>query len=154
MGSAREVVRERLSESVADVFIEEQLHATELANRRSRAAAKARQARMSSRVRSGKSVRTWSSVMPAARYSNTSYTVILVPLTQGLPLRTPGFIEIRCCQFMRQLYFANSDLPSYAKWLYESFAQPAGRARGYHLLTATGIARAGVKKSSPHQSRA
>ena len=59
---------------------------------------------MSSRVRSGKSVRISSSLIPPARYSRTSYTVILVPLTHGLPLRTAGFIKIRSCQFMRELY--------------------------------------------------
>src|SRR2546422_671375 len=78
----------------------EQLHATELARRRSRAAAKARAARISSRVRSGKSLRIASSVIPPARYSSTSYTVMRVPLIQGFPLRTAGFTETRSCHAM------------------------------------------------------
>src|SRR5271166_6434373 len=83
---------------------EEQLHATELARRRSRAAAKAKTARMSSRVRSAKSLRISSSVIPPARYSSTSYTVMRVPLIQGLPLRTAGFTEIRSCHMIVGLY--------------------------------------------------
>ena len=33
-------------------------------------------------------------------YSSTSYTVIRVPLKQGLPLRTPGRISMRSSLFM------------------------------------------------------
>src|SRR5213593_2639167 len=66
---------EGLHELGAQVLVEEQLHpADELARRRSRLAAKARQARISSTVRSGKSARICASVMPPARYSRTSYT--------------------------------------------------------------------------------
>ena len=60
------------------------------ARRRSRAAAKANTARMCSVRRSGKSARISASVMPPARYSSTSATVMRVPRMQGLPLRTPG----------------------------------------------------------------
>src|ERR1035438_7994581 len=64
-------VREQVGQSPAQpgrhVLIEEKLHAGMLASRRSRSAAKARQARMSSRVRSGKSCKTSSSLMPEAR---------------------------------------------------------------------------------------
>ena len=69
-------------------------------NLRSRSAAKAGHARMSSRVRSGKSWRIWSSVMPEARYSRTSETVIRMPRMQGLPLRLPGSMLIRERQSM------------------------------------------------------
>lgn len=75
-----ELVREYFNEPVAHVLVEEQLHATELSRRRSQAAANASAARMSSRVRFGKSRRISSSAMPPARYSRTSYTVMRVPL--------------------------------------------------------------------------
>src|SRR5712691_6213269 len=89
---------------VTDVLVEEQLHATELARRRSRAAAKASAARMSSRVRSGKSLRIASSVIPPARYSSTSYTVMRVPLIHVLLPRTPGLTETRPCHAITGLY--------------------------------------------------
>ncbi len=47
---------------------------------------------MSSRVSSGKSFKICSCVMPEARYSRTSETVILIPRMQGLPLLFPGSI--------------------------------------------------------------
>ena len=56
----------------AQIFVEEELHATELARRRSREAANARHARMSSSVRSGKSATISVSRMPPAKYSSTS----------------------------------------------------------------------------------
>jgi hypothetical protein len=46
---------------------------------------------MSSRVRSGKSVRMSSSLIPEARYSNTSETVMRRTRTQSLPPRFFGF---------------------------------------------------------------
>src|SRR5580692_2691223 len=45
---------------------------------------------MCSRRNSGKSANIAFSSMPPARYSSTSETVMRVPLTQGLPPRTPG----------------------------------------------------------------
>jgi len=58
VGAPRILRFESLDEPGAQVLVEEQLHAAEeLASRRSRAAAKARTARMSSAVRSGKSAR-------------------------------------------------------------------------------------------------
>jgi len=84
----------------AQVFVKEKFHAAELDKRRSRDAAKAKQALISSRVRSGKSERIFSSSMPPARYSRMSYTVMRVPLIHGLPLRINGFTEIRSCQFI------------------------------------------------------
>lgn len=57
---------------------------------RSRSAAKARQARMSSWVSSGKSERISSSLMPPARYSSTSWTVMRMPRMVSLPPRLPG----------------------------------------------------------------
>ncbi len=56
----------------------------------SRSAAKARQALISSEVSSEKSNRISCSVIPPARYSKISYTVIRIPRIQGLPLRLPG----------------------------------------------------------------
>lgn len=82
------------------ILVEEELHAAELVSRRSRDAAKAKHALISSRVRSGKSDSILSSSIPPAMYSNTSYTVMRVPLMQGFPLRIEGFTEIRSCQFM------------------------------------------------------
>jgi hypothetical protein len=58
--------------SVGQILIEQELHASALKSLRSRSAANAKQALMSSRVSSEKSVRISSSVMPEARYSRTS----------------------------------------------------------------------------------
>ena len=59
------------------ILVEQEPHAGGTdTNRRSRSAANARHARMSSRVRSGKSRRMASSVTPEARYSSTSDTVM------------------------------------------------------------------------------
>lgn len=86
----------RVQEPVGQVLIEEQFHRdgndTSL---RSRSAANSRHARMSSRVRSGKSTRISASVMPEARYSRTSYTVMRNPRIQGLPPRFAGSRVIR-----------------------------------------------------------
>ncbi len=56
MCTAGKLQSEAIDQLGADVLVKEQLHATEFA-RRSRAAANASDARMSSRVRSGKSLR-------------------------------------------------------------------------------------------------
>ena len=56
-----------LQEPVRDVLVKEQFHAGIVISLRSRSAAKARHARMSSLVRSGKSRRISASVMPEAR---------------------------------------------------------------------------------------
>jgi len=72
--------------------------------RRSRSAAYAKQARTSSRVSCGKSVRTWSSDIPPARYPRISPTLIRVPRTQGFPNRTSGVIVMRSNELMRQVY--------------------------------------------------
>lgn len=67
------IVLEGRDESMREVMIEEQFHeGGRETSFRSRSAAKVRQARMSSRVRSGKSLRMSSSLMPEARYSKTS----------------------------------------------------------------------------------
>src|SRR3972149_4598012 len=56
-----------------EVLIEQQAHSVgEPASRRSRAAAKAKAAPISSRVREGKSARIWVSIIPPARYSRMS----------------------------------------------------------------------------------
>jgi len=59
---------------------------------------------MSSRVRSGKSRRMSSSLMPDAMYSRTSDTVIRKPRMHGLPPRFPGSIVIRDRQSTRSRY--------------------------------------------------
>ena len=73
----------------------EGLHATDPSNRRSRSAANTKQARTSSIASSGKSRTISASVMPEARYSRMSVTVIRSPRTHGLPLRLPGSTVIR-----------------------------------------------------------
>lgn len=73
MRGVRIIMLEGRDQSIGEVVIEEQFH---LGGRdtsfRSRSAANARHARISSRVRSGKSLRMSPSLMPDARYSRTS----------------------------------------------------------------------------------
>lgn len=76
------------------ILVEEYSHGIEK-RRRSRCAAKASAALISSAVKSGKSARISSSDIPPARYSRISVTVIRVPRITGLPLRMPGSITIR-----------------------------------------------------------
>lgn len=96
MSAVGEVRREQFQKSRAEIFVEKQLHpAVGAASLRSRAAANSRAARTSSRDRDGKSRRMSSSDIPPARYSRMSYTVMRVPLMQGLPLRTPGSMTMR-----------------------------------------------------------
>ncbi len=86
-----------LNETMGEILIEKQLHDGEIdTSFRSRSAAKARQARMSSRVRSGKSLRISSSLIPEARYSSTSCTVIRRPRMHGLPPRFSGSMIMQC----------------------------------------------------------
>src|SRR5438128_215422 len=75
---------------IGDISVQQQLHAGAMNSFRSRSAAKARQARISSRVNSEKSLRISSSLMPPARYSRISCTVMRMPRMHGLPLRLPG----------------------------------------------------------------
>jgi len=68
MHSADAEIGKTVAESVREILIEQQFHFVPVTmSRRSRSAAKAKHARMSSRVRSGKSRRTSSSDMPDAR---------------------------------------------------------------------------------------
>ena len=100
-----EVRMKNIHEPRAEVLVVEELHAAGgTASLRSRAAANVKQARMSSRSRLGKSARIRSSVMPPARYSRTSYTVMRVSRMQGLPPRTPVVILIRSSSRMRVCY--------------------------------------------------
>ena len=62
---------------------------------RSRSAAKASVARMSAGSKSGKTDRISASVIPAAKYSSTSCTVILRPRIQGFPPLFPGSSVMR-----------------------------------------------------------
>jgi len=86
----------RVEQTMREILIEEQFHrAGSETSLRSRSAANSRQARISSRVRSGKSLRMSASLMPEARYSRTSYTVMRSPRIQGFPPRLPGSIVMR-----------------------------------------------------------
>ena len=83
-------------ESIGKVVIEQQLHCGRIdTSLRSLSAAKAKQARMSSWVKSGKSVRIASSLMPEARYSSTSETVMRRLRMHGLPPRLAGSMVMR-----------------------------------------------------------
>ena len=62
-------------------------HSFAINNWRSRSAAWLKRARMSSFVKQGKSARVSCVVIPAAKYDNTSYTVIRIPRIHGLPQR-------------------------------------------------------------------
>jgi len=61
-----------LNDSIGQVFVKQKLHAAVEKSLRSRSAAKARHALISSRVNSEKSASISSSVIPEARYSRTS----------------------------------------------------------------------------------
>lgn len=100
MGTIWKTICEGLDKFWAQIFIKKELHTAEFNRRRSRVAAKARHARISSLARSGKSDRISSSLIPPAMYSRISYTVIRVPLTQGFPLRTLGFTTMWFSQFI------------------------------------------------------
>ena len=93
-------------QSERQVLIDEGLHATVPSNRRSRSAANTKQARTSSISSSGKSQTISASVMPEARYSRMSVTVIRSPRTHGLPLRLPGSTVIRFKNLRRHRGFA------------------------------------------------
>ncbi len=92
----REEGKDLANQTQRQILVQEQLHeGGRLTNLRSRSAANARQARISSRVRSGKSERIWSSDIPEAKYSRTSYTVIHSPRIHGLPPRLPGSMVMK-----------------------------------------------------------
>jgi len=95
MTASGEARLEQTNQTIGKILVDEGLHATDPNRRRSRSAANARQARMSSDERSGKSATISASVMPEARYSRTSETVIRNPRMQGLPLRLPGSTVMR-----------------------------------------------------------
>jgi len=87
--------KQNFNEPEREVQVEQRLHATVPRSRRSRSAANAKQARMSSAFRSGKSARISASVMPEAKYSSTSDTVMRMPRIHGFPLHFPGSTVIR-----------------------------------------------------------
>ena len=95
MDGFRECFGKNNCQSVRQVLIEEQFQADTVKSLRSRSAAKARQARISSAVRSGKSRIISSADIPDARYSRTSDTLIRKPRMQGFPPRLSGSIVIR-----------------------------------------------------------
>src|SRR5439155_12270524 len=71
--AARKIPGKLLDQPRTEILVEQQLHAAVgPARRRSRAAAKARHARMCSGFKLGKSVSICCSVIPPARYSRTS----------------------------------------------------------------------------------
>lgn len=67
VGADKRLLAKRRTKSVGEVLIQKQLHAGRLNNRRSRSAANARHARMSSGVKSGKSATICVSDIPEAR---------------------------------------------------------------------------------------
>jgi hypothetical protein len=87
--------RHGIEKTKRQVLVDQRLHATDPRSRRSRSAANTKQARISSLVSSGKSAKISASVMPEARYSRTSETVIRSPRIQGFPLRLPGSTVMR-----------------------------------------------------------
>lgn len=91
------------NELARKVLVQEMLHCQK-ASLRSLSAAKARQARMSSSVSSGKSSTISCGVIPPARYSSTSCTVIRRPRMIGLPLRLPGSIVMTLRQSTVEVY--------------------------------------------------
>ena len=100
----RKDLREASDETRGHIVVEEELHPGGLeTSRRSRSAANASAARMSSGSRSGKSARISDSVIPEATCSRTSYTVILSPRMHGFPplfsgsrvMQSNGFISSR-----------------------------------------------------------
>jgi len=95
MATAGKAWHKNVNEPKRQVLVDQRFHATDPRSRRSRSAANAKQARMSSLVSSGKSARISASVIPDARYSSTSETVIRRPRTQGFPLRLPGSTVMR-----------------------------------------------------------
>src|SRR6516164_2032500 len=64
---------------------------------------------MSSTVSSGKSRRTSSTLIPPARYSSTSRTVIRMPRIQGWPPRLPGSTVMNCSKSIALAYSAGSE---------------------------------------------
>jgi len=86
----------RVNKPIGKILLKEQFHREgRETSLRSRSAANSRHARMSSRVRSGKSVRMSASLMPEARYSRMSYTVMRSPRMQGFPPRLAGSMVMR-----------------------------------------------------------
>jgi hypothetical protein len=101
MDCAWESTCESCDEPMTEVLVEEKPHAADPeASLRSRAAAKARAALRWSGLRTGNSSSNWASLIPPAMYSNTSYTVIRVPLKHGFPDRTPGRISMKSSKRM------------------------------------------------------
>ena len=79
-------IRYASHETRRDVLVEEELHGSGIeTSLRSRSAANVRAAQMSSRSKSGKSARISASVIPEAKYSRISYTVIRSPRMHGFP---------------------------------------------------------------------
>ena len=93
---SRKHVRKGGDETRRDVLVKEEFHPGGIeTSLRSRAAANARAARMSSGSRSGRSARISASVIPEARYSRTSCTVIRSPRMHGFPPLLPGSSVMR-----------------------------------------------------------
>src|SRR5882724_9370670 len=92
VGGVGEQVENLRNDPVGQILIQQQFHAGATNSFRSRSAANARHALMSSRVNSEKFCRISSSDMPPARYSRISCTVIRNPRMHGLPLRLPDSI--------------------------------------------------------------
>src|SRR5262249_28038148 len=100
-----EDVGEPPEQRLGEVLVQQESHSAQAAGsmtiRRSRSAAKARQARTSSCVSWGNDAMSSASAIPLARYPRTSPTVMRVPRTHGFPKRTEGSIVIRSRRLMR-----------------------------------------------------
>ena len=92
----RKLIRQGGDETRGDVLVEEEPHSGGIETTlRSRAATNNSAARMSSGSKSGKSARISSFVIPEAKYSSRSYTVIRSPRMHGFPALFPGSSVMR-----------------------------------------------------------
>jgi hypothetical protein len=90
-------------EPCGKILVDEDLHAAPVPCLVSSiSAARARHARMSSRVIGGYSATISSAVIPADSQPSTSATAMRVPRTQALPNRMPGSTEMRSRQSMAE----------------------------------------------------
>src|SRR4051812_13650235 len=94
VGAVRELFGEPTDQQPGQVLVKQQPHAG-VASRRSRTAANSIAARTWSSVSSGKPPTISAVVIPPARCSSTSQTVMRVPTNDGLPPRTPSRFDQR-----------------------------------------------------------
>ena len=126
----RKLVRKRGHEVRGDVLVGMELHPGGIeTSLRSRAAANASTARMSSGSRSRRSDRISVSVIPEARYSSTSYTVIRSPRMHGFPALLPGSSVMRSNRSMLQDTRNPDGRSEFAEIRIRRIAHPASAVR-------------------------